>query len=184
MDRDKLAEALPRLEDTADELSAVAKSVGASRATDLYLREMASETNVKMVSLADYKVVYFATHGLVAGEVKGLAEPSLVLTIPKRPSDLDDGLLTAGEIAELKLNADWVVLSACNTIAGEKPRKRRPCQVLRALSSMRARGRCWCRTGRSPPTRRPASPPRRSTSLQATRRSGAPRRCVGRCSAT
>ena len=120
VDRDKLAEALPRLEDTADELSAVAKSVGAP-ATDLYLREMASETNVKMVSLADYKVVYFATHGLVAGEVKGLAEPSLVLTIPKRPSDLDDGLLTAGEIAELKLNADWVVLSACNTIAGEKP---------------------------------------------------------------
>lgn len=120
VDRDKLAEALPRLEDTAEELSAVAKSVGAL-AADLYLREMASETNVKLVTLADYKVIYFATHGLVAGEVKGLAEPSLVLTIPKRPSDLDDGLLTASEVAELKLNADWVVLSACNTIAGEKP---------------------------------------------------------------
>ena len=39
----------------------------------------------------------------------------------QQPSDLDDGLLTASEVAQLKLNADWVVLSACNTIAGDKP---------------------------------------------------------------
>ena len=71
--------------------------------------------------LADYRVVYFATHGLVAGEVKGLGEPSLALTLPKQPSETDDGLLTASEVAQLKLNADWVVLSACNTIAGDKP---------------------------------------------------------------
>src|SRR5204863_2002997 len=71
--------------------------------------------------LADYRVVYFATHGLVAGDIKGVAEPALALTLPKQPSDLDDGLLIASEVAELKLNADWVVLSACNTVAGEKP---------------------------------------------------------------
>jgi CHAT domain-containing protein len=44
-----------------------------------------------------------------------------VLSIPKQPSDLDDGLLTSSEVAQLKLNADWVVLSACNTIAGDRP---------------------------------------------------------------
>jgi CHAT domain-containing protein len=66
-------------------------------------------------------VVYFATHGLVAGDVKGIAEPSLALSIPKEPSALDDGLLTASEVAQLKLNADFVVLSACNTIAGDRP---------------------------------------------------------------
>jgi CHAT domain-containing protein len=66
-------------------------------------------------------VVYFATHGLVAGDIKDLSEPSLAFSMPKQPSDLDDGLLTASEIAQLKLNADWVVLSACNTIAGDKP---------------------------------------------------------------
>jgi CHAT domain-containing protein len=76
---------------------------------------------VKRSALSDYRVVYFATHGLVAGEVKGLAEPSLALTLPKEPTDADDGLLTASEVAQLKLNADWVVLSACNTIAGDKP---------------------------------------------------------------
>jgi hypothetical protein len=65
--------------------------------------------------------VYFATHGLVAGDVEGLGEPSLALTLPNEPSEFDDGLLTASEVAQLKLNADWVVLSACNTAAGEKP---------------------------------------------------------------
>jgi CHAT domain-containing protein len=53
--------------------------------------------------------------------VKGLAEPSLVLSIPKQPTEFDDGLLTASEVAQLKLNADWVVLSPANTIAGDKP---------------------------------------------------------------
>jgi CHAT domain-containing protein len=50
-----------------------------------------------------------------------LGEPSLALTIPNEPSELDDGLLTASEVAQLTLIADWVVLSACNTAAGDKP---------------------------------------------------------------
>jgi CHAT domain-containing protein len=90
-------------------------------ASDIFLRAAASETSVKRAPLANYRIVYFATHGLVAGDVKGLAEPSLALSLPAQPSDFDDGLLTAGEVAQLKLNADWVVMSACNTIAGDKP---------------------------------------------------------------
>jgi CHAT domain-containing protein len=120
VDRRKLAERLPRLEGTADELTIIAKKVGAP-ASDIHLREDASETTVKNAPLQDYRTVLFATHGLVAGDIKGLAEPSLVLSLPKQPSDFDDGLLTTSDVAQLKLNADWVVLSACNTIAGEKP---------------------------------------------------------------
>jgi CHAT domain-containing protein len=120
VDRARLAAALPQLPDTADELNAVAKDLGVS-AADIHLGSDASETTVKRAPLADYAIVYFATHGLVAGDVKGLAEPSLVLSMPKQPSELDDGLLTSSEVAQLKLNADWVVLSACNTIAGDKP---------------------------------------------------------------
>jgi CHAT domain-containing protein len=120
VDRTKLAQALPPLPDTADELKAVAKDLGAP-ASDIHLGRDASETTVKRLRLADYRVVYFATHGLVAGDIKGLAEPSLALSIPAQSSDLDDGLLTASEVAQLKLNADWVVLSACNTIAGDRP---------------------------------------------------------------
>ena len=120
VDRAKLSNVLSQLPDTADELNAVAKDLGVS-ASDIHLGEDASETTVKRAPLADYSIVYFATHGLVAGDVKGIAEPSLVLSIPRQPSELDDGLLTSSEVAQLKLNADWVVLSACNTIAGDKP---------------------------------------------------------------
>ena len=120
VDRARLAGALAQLPDTADELNAVAKDLGVA-ASDIHLGEDASETTVKRAPLADYGIVYFATHGLVAGDVKGVAEPSLVLSIPKVPTDFDDGLLTSSEVAQLKLNADWVVLSACNTIAGDKP---------------------------------------------------------------
>jgi CHAT domain-containing protein/Tfp pilus assembly protein PilF len=120
VDRAKLAQALPPLPDTADELNEVAKDLGAP-ASDIHLGADASETTVKRAPLADYGIIYFATHGLVAGDVKGLAEPSLALSIPRQPSELDDGLLTASEVAQLKLNADWVVLSACNTIAGDRP---------------------------------------------------------------
>jgi CHAT domain-containing protein/Tfp pilus assembly protein PilF len=120
VDRAMLAQALPELPDTADELKAVARDLGVS-ASDIHLGADASETTVKHAPLADYSIVYFATHGLVAGDVKGLAEPSLALSMPEHPSELDDGLLTSSEVAQLKLNADWVVLSACNTIAGDKP---------------------------------------------------------------
>jgi tetratricopeptide (TPR) repeat protein/CHAT domain-containing protein len=120
VDREKLARALMRLEDSGDEVAEVGRQLGADP-RDIYLRERASETNVKQAPLADFRVVYFATHGLIAGDIEGLGEPALALTLPKEPSELDDGLLTASEIAQLKLNADWVVLSACNTMAGAKP---------------------------------------------------------------
>ncbi len=120
VDPAQLGQALGPLPDTADEVKDVAKRLGAAD-SDVFLGRAATETQVKSLPLSDYRIVYFATHGLVAGDVKGLAEPSLALTIPRTPSAHDDGLLTASEIAQLKLKADFVVLSACNTIAGEKP---------------------------------------------------------------
>jgi CHAT domain-containing protein/tetratricopeptide (TPR) repeat protein len=120
IDRNMLMQGLPQLPDTADELRAIAKALDVS-ATDILLGRDATVTAVKRAPLANYRIVYFATHGLVAGDVKGVAEPSLALSVPATPTDDDDGLLKASEVAQLKLNADWVVLSACNTIAGDKP---------------------------------------------------------------
>jgi hypothetical protein len=70
-------------------------------------------------ALAQYGIVHFATHGALAGQMKGGAEPGLILTPPAQGTEEDDGYLSASEVAGLKLDADWVVLSACNTAAGE-----------------------------------------------------------------
>jgi CHAT domain-containing protein len=61
----------------------------------------------------------FATHGLVAGELPELSQPAWALSNPNLTNEKDDGLLTLAEILELKLRADWVVLSACNTASGD-----------------------------------------------------------------
>jgi CHAT domain-containing protein/Tfp pilus assembly protein PilF len=110
---------LPPLPDTEEELSSVMQFLGGDPA-NLKLGPDATEANVKQSDLSAYRVVYFATHGLNAGDL-GLGEPALALTVPKAPSELDDGLLTGSEIALLKLDADWVVLSACNTASAENP---------------------------------------------------------------
>jgi len=69
--------------------------------------------------LDQYRVLYFATHGLLPGELHCQTEPGLVLSPPAADaaSADADGLLEASEVAALKLNADLVVLSACNTAA-------------------------------------------------------------------
>jgi tetratricopeptide (TPR) repeat protein len=111
--------ALTPLPETADELMAIGKILGAT-GDAINLREAASETRVRSASLQHYRVLHFATHGLVAGDLSGLAEPALVLTPPPVARETDDGLLMASEIATLSLDADWVVLSACNTAARER----------------------------------------------------------------
>jgi len=106
---------LPPLPETNKEVHDIANILGASE-SDLFLRERASEPVLRRAPLDQYAVVEFATHGLVAGQL-AIPEPALVLTPPDRASPDNDGLLTASKIAGLTLNADWVVLSACNTAA-------------------------------------------------------------------
>ena len=109
---------LPSLPDTAEELRSIAGSLGVGDEA-LILGSEATETRLKALPLKTHKVLAFATHGLVAGELTGLSEPALVLTPPDEGSDRDDGLLTASEVAQLDLDADWVILSACNTAAAD-----------------------------------------------------------------
>jgi len=109
------------LPETADELCAVARDIGADP-RDIRLGASATEGTVKALSesgdLADYRIIHFATHGLTAGQLSENAEPGLLLTPPDKATRADDGYLSASEIASLKLDADWVILSACNTAAG------------------------------------------------------------------
>jgi CHAT domain-containing protein len=109
---------LPRLPDTADELKSIALALQADPAKVLKLGTEANEKTVKSMDLSKYKLVVFATHGLVPGELTGLTQPALAMTAPDVAQHDGDGLLTMEEILGLKLDADWVVLSACNTGAG------------------------------------------------------------------
>ncbi len=105
------------LPETSDELSEISATFG-PETTRLLLRENATEKILKNdVRFSDYRIVAFATHGLIAGQIDGITEPSLVLTPPETASKEDDGLLTSSEITAMKMNADWVILSACNTAA-------------------------------------------------------------------
>lgn len=108
------------LPETADEVCNVARSLGGLDAVNL--GRQATESRLKALSangeLARYRILHLATHGALAGELDGGREPGLILTPPKQSSREDDGYLSASEIAGLKLNADWIILSACNTAAG------------------------------------------------------------------
>ncbi len=109
---------LPRLPDTSAELKSMAIALQADPSKVLNLGKDASEQNVKSMDLSGFKVIAFATHGLVPGELDGLTQPALALSSPDVTGGDGDGLLTMEEILSLKLDADWVVLSACNTGAG------------------------------------------------------------------
>jgi CHAT domain-containing protein len=82
------------------------------------LREKATETRIKYSPLDRYQILSFATHGLLAGDLGKGTEPGLILTPPQTATDEDDGFLSLSEVAQLNLNADWVILSACNTAGG------------------------------------------------------------------
>ncbi len=110
------------LPDTATELNCVASSIGATP-DSVYLGDRATIANLRAAGLEQYRIIHFATHGLVAGDLVSadgsLGEPALVLSPPALATADDDGLLKASDIAGLKLNADWVIMSACNTASGQ-----------------------------------------------------------------
>ena len=105
---------LPPLPQARAELEQLAAALAAPDPL-LLTDAAATEPALAAQDLARFDVIAFATHGLVGGEVPGLAEPALLLS----PADGSDGLFTASEIARLRLAAQWVILSACNTAAGE-----------------------------------------------------------------
>jgi CHAT domain-containing protein len=109
------------LPETADELCAVARSLGADTG-EIRIGKLATETEIKRLStsgdLARYRILHFATHGVLAGQLQSTREPGLILTPPATATTDDDGYLSGSEIAALKLDAEWVILSACNTAGG------------------------------------------------------------------
>ena len=111
---------LPPLPDTREELLSIARSLGVDTEGSVFLGVDANEQQLFGMDLSNVRVLAFATHGLVKGDLDGLNEPALALSSPKVVGDEEgDGLLSLSEIIGLKLNADLVILSACNTASAD-----------------------------------------------------------------
>lgn len=109
---------IPPLPETRAELTALAKALGARPETDLLLGAAATREAVLAAPLADRRVVAFATHGLMPGELPGISKPALALAPGK--DETASPLLELDDVLTLRLNAQAVLLSACNTAAGEQ----------------------------------------------------------------
>ena len=107
---------IPPLPDTRDEIRAIAASLGADPDKDAIYGAEATRERIKTMNLADKRIIAFATHGLIPGDMPGLTQPALTLAYEKDPRD---SLLLLEDILKLRLDADWVVLSACNTGAAD-----------------------------------------------------------------
>jgi len=105
------------LPESAREIRVAAEAFRASGAP-LITGDAFTEAEVKSRDLSDYRVVYFATHGLLPTDLQCELQPAL-LTSVGAGEDGGDGFLTASEILDLRLDADLIVLSACNTGGGD-----------------------------------------------------------------
>ena len=143
---------LPRLPDTRQELMAIAGALNADPAKSLHFGRDASEKTVESLDLTRFRVVAFATHGLIPGDLDGLTQPALALSAPEVAGGEGDGLLTVDKILALKLDADWVVCPPATPERGPAPAPRRP-RGWAAPSSTRERGLSSSPTG--PCTRPP-----------------------------
>jgi CHAT domain-containing protein len=113
---------LPKLPESVDEMKGLAGVVGTTNA-DLWLGPDASERRFSGDALRGYALIALATHGFLPGEVRNVPDPALLLALDPKSTNRYDGILTSREIASLQLDADLVILSACNTASGDgRPR--------------------------------------------------------------
>ena len=104
---------VPELPDTLDEARATATALGADPVKDVVSGATATRSRVLAEKLDDKRMVEFATHGLLPWAVPRLTKPALAMAYEGR--GVEDSLLTTDDIIGLKLRADWILLSACNT---------------------------------------------------------------------
>ena len=111
---------VPPLPETEMEVRQISQSFGRDALTSVFVGDQASESTLRTRDLTAFRVIAFATHAVLADQIPGLTEPALILSLPDVAGGPDnDGLLTSTEISSLRLDADLIILSACNTAAND-----------------------------------------------------------------
>jgi len=123
-DSARLFAGLPPLPFARRELDVSRVLLGAA-ANETMLGQAFTAPAVRRAALKDFRILHFATHALLPAELRCQSEPAIVTSAPAGAPDAAGALLTASAILELDLDADTVILSACNsggpggTTAGE-----------------------------------------------------------------
>ncbi len=119
---EQMGSAFGRLPYSAEEVRRVAAIYGIEPNSDaINLGAEATKKRLEELDLSQYRNLHFATHAVMGDEVKWLTQPALIFS-PEGTGREDDGVLKMSEIFNLHLNADLVVLSACETARGEMSR--------------------------------------------------------------
>ncbi len=123
-DSAQLLAGLPPLPYARKELEAARALLDASPSDELLGPAFTAEQVLK-TSLKNYRILQFSTHALLPTELRCQSEPAIVTSDPPGATDAKGALLTASQVVRLELDADLVILSACNsggpggTTAGE-----------------------------------------------------------------
>jgi CHAT domain-containing protein len=113
-DSAQLFASLPPLPFARRELEAARMLLGAASSDEL-LSDAFTAASVRAASLKDYRILHFATHALLPAELRCQSEPAIVTSAPGGATDASGALLTASEVMGMDLDADVVILSACNS---------------------------------------------------------------------
>jgi CHAT domain-containing protein/tetratricopeptide (TPR) repeat protein len=113
-DSASLIAGLPPLPGALVELETVRRLTGAA-ATDQLLGAAFTQQAVLHTPLKSARILHFATHALLSTDLRCQTEPALVTSAPENAPSAEAALLTASQVTQLDLDADTVILSACNT---------------------------------------------------------------------
>jgi CHAT domain-containing protein len=113
-DSAKLFASLPPLPFAQRELDAARQLLGASP-SDVLLNTAFTADAVRHMSLMDYRILHFATHALLPSELRCQDQPAIVTSAPPNARDASGALLTASDVVGLNLDANVIILSACNS---------------------------------------------------------------------
>jgi CHAT domain-containing protein len=110
----RLFAALPSLASAQRELDTARDTLHAPPSDELLNAAFTADA-VRHTTLKDFRILHFATHALLPAELRCQNEPAIVTSAPPNARDASGTLLTASEVAGLDLDANIVILSACNT---------------------------------------------------------------------